>query len=72
MKPDDPAFPGVGPPQNNPNEHPGMSIRTYIATATMKGLLSNSALATNASFAEFARDAVRAADALLERLEEKP
>lgn len=81
-----PAFPQweqrtPGAPAETPPGGSGVSLRAYIATKTLAGILSNAEYLASASrlgiqHAEFTRDAVRVscvyADALIAELNRKP
>ena len=65
MKPDEKAFPSALPPY-----HEGMTIRAYIATAALQGILAN--IAKDSIYIPSPDDATRMAlqyaDALIEKL----
>ena len=74
MKDGGPAFPseqGHCPDSTwNQTYDPGVSLRAYIATAAMQGLMSGPADEWDLDFETIADVAVKQADALLKALEE--
>ena len=72
MNPTDPAFPLMHVSDSVSRlVGTGMDLRTYMATACLQGFLATTPSDECPKLSDLADDAVRLADALIERLNEK-